>query len=116
MKTQPRKAMTFRELKEFCDTLNEEQLNCKVLASGEERGFDIQVAEPLEEDYFVDDYCMNPVSVYDADDNDNLPLEESGYPIIKKGTPYLYFDMWEVVKNSETYDPSYDLPGGHPGV
>lgn len=93
--TKSKPAITFQQLKDYVNSLEQWQLECPVLASGEERGFDIQSAESLEEDYFVDDYAMQPVSVYDAEEDPEYPTPESqGYQIIKKGTPYLYFDMW----------------------
>jgi hypothetical protein len=102
MKTEPAKAITFRELKTFCNTLNDEQLECPVIASGEERGFNIQDVGELEEDYFVDDYAMQPVSVYDGEEDPEYPTPQSqGYQIIPKGTPYMYFDLWKDIPESE---------------
>lgn len=95
MENNQKKAITFRELKEFVNTLDEWQLDCPVISSGEERGFDIQSVSVLEEDNYVDDYSRQPVSVYDGDEDPEYPTPESqGYEIIKKGTPYLYFDEW----------------------
>jgi hypothetical protein len=93
MNTKTKPSMTFRELKDFVNTLEDWQLDEPVLASGEERGFGIQSASVLTEDNYVDDYAMQPVSVYEEQEGYPIP-ESQGWEIIPKGKPYLYFDEW----------------------
>jgi len=83
-------AITWAQLKEFANTLNEDQLQMPVLAMGNERGFKIQAAEELGEEMYIDDEGMNPLSVFEPFDEEDVL---DNYPKVPANTPYLYFDM-----------------------
>jgi len=85
--------MKWQQLKEYANSLNEEQLSEKVIVWGEERGFGIQEAAGLEEDYYIDDYSAVPVSCFEADETDEDDKLEN-YTILKKGTPRLHTDVF----------------------
>lgn len=80
---------TLKELKDFLNTLNNEQLSGGVMIAGNadegESGIIVTSFWELEEDYFVSDEGFCPVSTHDEDYNDLLKDCE----IIKKGTVYL---------------------------
>lgn len=81
---------TLKDLKEFLNQLNETQLAGEIIVAGDEDEglFSTTVTSfsELEEDYFVSDEGMCPVSTHDEDCNE--PLSEC--EIIPKGTVYLY--------------------------
>ena len=91
MQTETEKRLTWQQLKEFCNKIPEQFLTNEVSVIGEERGFDIEIAETLEEDYYQDDYAFQPVSVFD--DTDGEVFEDMGYDITPKGSPFLYIDL-----------------------
>lgn len=88
METQIKKAMTFQQLKDYLNSLEQWQLDCPAYVQGDDRGFAIQSAEGLDEDHYQTDEGIDPVSCFDGED-------VTGYELIPKGTPYLYTDMWE---------------------
>ena len=79
------KAISWRKLKEFCNSLPDSELDKEVIWSGEEEGGKITSAEQVEEDYVQTDYGCEPASVQEYEEGD----EE--YPVCwPKGTPILY--------------------------
>lgn len=80
------------DLKDFLNSLNEEQLSGEITVMGnlDEGLYSVKVTgfTELEEDYFVGEECICPVSAHDPDVNE--PLEDC--EIIKKGTVYLHQD------------------------
>lgn len=82
------KAITWRKLKKFCNSLPEKELKKPVQWWGEERGGDIQSAYQLPEDYVQTDYGCEPASVQEYEEGDE-PYEIAH----KKGTPILHTDM-----------------------
>jgi hypothetical protein len=82
--------MTYRELKEFVNSIPEEFLDNSVFLSDEDCAHSVDSADLLSEDYFVDDEGTTPVSLFDENDYGE-PLSE--FEIVPKGTPYLYHDF-----------------------
>lgn len=81
------KKFTWSDLKNFVNTLPEDELKNPVLWWGEERGGEINNAMQLDEDYVVTDYGCEPLSVQEPlEDGEEL---EVAY---KKGTPILGTD------------------------
>lgn len=88
---------TLQDLKDFLGTLNEQQLQTEATVALEDDFTRITSADVLEEDYFynVDSEGSMPVSTYDPDDWDGIPLEDDYNSIIPKGTPRLFDDTWD---------------------
>lgn len=81
------KAITWKELKEFANSLSDEQLQAPVRWWGEEMSGCVFKAHQLEEDYVTTDYGCEPASVQEYDEGDE-PYEVT-HP---KGTPMLEAD------------------------
>jgi hypothetical protein len=81
------KAITWKELKEFCNSLPETELEKPVQWWGEEISGKVVKAHQLEEDYVTTDYGCEPASVQEYEDDDD-PYEVT-HP---KGTPMLEMD------------------------
>lgn len=80
---------TLNDLKEFLNSLNDEQLSGGIIVMGnEDEGlFSVTVTgfHELEEDHYVSDEGLCPISEHDTECDE--PLEEC--VIVKKGTVYL---------------------------
>jgi hypothetical protein len=84
------KSISWKELKDFANSLPEEELSKAVVWMGEERGGRIGLAECMDEDYVQTDYGVEPASVQEYEEGDEH------YPTIyKKGTPILYTDIFD---------------------
>jgi hypothetical protein len=103
-------ALTWDKIKEFANTLNPDQLARKAIVWGDERGVEIQEVGELEEDYYVDDEGSTPVSCFEPDPQDPEHILEN-YPIIPKGTPRFYTDVFEEV---ETWPGKEEITDGAP--
>lgn len=81
---------TLKELKDFLNTLNDEQLTGEIVVAGDDDAGLFQTTitgfAELSEDYFVSDEGSFPISDHEPELDE--PLEEC--PIIKAGTVYLY--------------------------
>ena len=84
---QEEKKYTWKQLKEFCNSLPENELEKEVVWWGEERGGSIDFADQLSEDYVITDYGCEPASVQEYETWEE-PYEIA-YP---KGTPILHTD------------------------
>jgi hypothetical protein len=82
------KKFTWANLKEFANSLPEEELQKEVIWWGDECGGQIDGAHQLEEDYVTTDYGCEPASAQEYDEGDD-PYEVT-HP---KGTPILQTDM-----------------------
>jgi hypothetical protein len=90
---------TFKDLKDFVNSLNENQLAKPVIAHRtDEWSLRCSEASTLEEEYYIDDYgAMVPNSAFDdTDPTDSL----DDWDKIEIGTPFLYFDAEEENFNS----------------
>ena len=89
------KELKWKELKDFVNNLDEEQLKYDVVIIGEEESFKIKFAECLNEDHVnFEDLSMEPISAYKNDENwqEEYPgLEDS--IVAKKGHPFLYINF-----------------------
>jgi len=87
--------MNWKELKDFVNSLNEEQLQYDVTILGEDRSFKVNCAECLNEDYVnYEDLGMEPISAYKNEENwqEEYPgLEDS--IVAKKGHPFLHLNF-----------------------
>lgn len=83
---------TLKELKDFLNSLSDDQLNGAITVMGniDEGLMPVTVTgfDTLAEDYFVTDEGICPVSTHDPEVNE--PLEEC--EIIDKGTVFFYQD------------------------
>ena len=81
------KSFTWKDLKDFCNQLPEEELNNTVKWWGEERGGNVLLADRLDEDFVQTDYGCEPASVQEYEEG------QDPYPVVfKKGTPILSID------------------------
>lgn len=87
------KPFTWKDLKEFCNNLPENQLGSSVRVWGDDRGFTIDGKSLLEDDYFnPSGEGMEPVSVYKQNPEDWEVVKDD--PIImEKGSPVLLIDL-----------------------
>lgn len=86
--------MTWRELKQFCDSLDEGRLDNRVILWREEEAIIDISAEILEDDYYKhidDDGCYTldeaGISIEEAKENDLDKVYEKGEPILFEEYP-----------------------------
>jgi hypothetical protein len=83
---------TLKDLRDFLNSCTEDQLNDQIIIMGNvDEGLDsvtVTSFSELEEDYFVSDEGICPISTYDGDTNE--PFED--LEILPKGTVRLYQD------------------------
>jgi len=82
------KKFTWGDLKEFANSLPEEELQKEVIWWGDECGGQIDGAHQLSEDFVTTDYGCEPASAQEYEEGDE-PYEVT-HP---KGTPILQADM-----------------------
>lgn len=95
------KKFTWANLKEFANSLPEEELKKEVIWWGEEEGGRIDGAYQLSEDFVTTDYGCEPASVQEYEEGDE-PYEVT-HP---KGTPILQTDMPDIDSehNTDTHE------------
>lgn len=77
------KNLTWRELKEQVNAIEEHFLDNEVMWWGEERGGVVNKVWRLEVDYVQSDYSWEEASAYEDDEDlDIMPLLPAGSPII----------------------------------
>lgn len=88
--TMEKKQLTWKKLKEFCDSLNEHQLSCPLRLWGTEEVIFSRVEDldTLEERYFNDGEMYSPESTFD----DFEEQVEDKTDFIEKGTPIIYIN------------------------
>lgn len=97
---------TWKELKDFCNSLPEEVLNNDVHWWGDERGGFVAPTSTLEEDYLLTDEGWEPISSfqYDPRFHDGETEEEyndyvKSLPKLLKGLPIISVDAYKYEKN-----------------
>lgn len=88
--------MNWKELKDFCNSLPESELNKTVIVWGEEHGIANVCAEQLSEDYYYNpddpDVGCFPISdMKDLSGEDKESLEV----VYSKGTPMIIEKLWQ---------------------
>lgn len=78
-------SITYKQLKQFLDSLPENELEKQVIISGEEEGYYLTSVDTCKEDYVQTDYGIEPASVQEYE-----PDEEPWPVTWEKGTPVLY--------------------------
>lgn len=78
-------AITWQQIKNYANSLSDEQLEFEALVKGDNRVFKVQQVSGLEEDCYLTDEGLELASDFD---------EKEDYPIVKKGTPYLHTDQY----------------------
>lgn len=91
----PSKPMKWQELKDFCNSLNEVELQKNVIVWGEDRGETINSAYQLEEEHLYDGEAMCPLSVFDEDQLEEHQFNER----MHVGTPILGMDEYDEVSD-----------------
>ena len=81
------KPLTYRELKAFCNTLTNDQLDKNVFIMSEERVIDVESVGTLECDFVYDAECVEDGCIPITDVKDNIENYEVVYP---EGTPIMY--------------------------
>lgn len=84
-----------KHLKEFLNSLTDEQLERSAIIHHEDEHLYISEAGLNEEDYFwnEDSEGLIPVSEYDPEEWDDVPLEHESNTIVKAGTmPIIFAD------------------------
>lgn len=79
--------MTWQQLKDFANSLPEDQLQKEVIWLGDETGGKITEAIPLKEDYVNMGYGYEPISVYEEEADFDKDDAEG---VLDAGTPVLY--------------------------
>jgi hypothetical protein len=84
------KKMTWRQLRDFCNSVPEEFINKNVHWVGEERGGIVKYAECFEEDMInPSGEGIEPVSAYTSDTDFDLSVEQV---VFQKGEPAIWVD------------------------
>lgn len=72
--------MNWKELKDFCNNLDDEQLNKKVLIWREEEVISDIEAINLEEDYFIDEDCWDEGCAPESECLQIIEMNPENYP------------------------------------
>ena len=88
------KTITWRQLKNFCNKLNDTQLKKKVSWCGEERGGKVVSVNKFREDMInPSGEGIEPVSIYKEETNPDYQIEWEDEPVVfAKGTPIIWVD------------------------
>lgn len=85
-----KKPYYWKDLKDFCNTLTEDQLNYQVSWIGEYRGGNVANVESFAEDMIdPSGEGIEPVSVYEGDKDFDIEQETV---VFEKGTPMIWVD------------------------